>query len=89
MMVVMTRWLEFVAVWMALAILLVFVCPLTFGPPAPQQKLLHIAALLACALAATAGFVGLLAATDAFEMARRVVPTESSRRLALICAFLC
>jgi hypothetical protein len=84
----MERWHEVVAVLIGLAVLLIFVYPLTFGPPAPQQKLFQIAALLASAMAATVAFIAPMPLARAIEITP-LTANEPSRRLAFICTFLC
>jgi hypothetical protein len=79
-----------VALSLAVAVLVVFICPLTFGPPAPQQKRPALFALLMSALAAV---LALLRATLARPMwlspAGANAVSTSSERLALICTRLC
>lgn len=80
-----------VAVFAALAVLAVFVCPLTFGPPAPHQKHSPIASLLACALCAAVALIRTLPAiaVSLFESLHPVEAIAPSERLALICTRLC
>jgi hypothetical protein len=82
---------EFVVAWsVAIAVLVVFVYPLTFGPPAPQQKQLALFALLMCALAAVLPslVVGVARPTWPWLPAGSEA-SSPSHRLALICTRLC
>jgi hypothetical protein len=78
-----------IAVFVALAMFVVFICPMTFGPPAPQEKKSLLANLLAFAFTIFA----LLLARAAFSAESYAIsPDEqqpSSDRLALTCTRLC
>jgi hypothetical protein len=79
-----------VAIFAALAVLAVFVYPLTVGPPAPQQqKQFPIFVLLAWALAAIVRLVPIAAAVSLLVESPLVVVNKPSERLALICTRLC
>jgi len=78
-----------IAIFVALAMFVVFICPMTFGPPAPQERKSSLASLLAFAFTLFA----VLLVRSAFSTASSTIsPDEqqpSSDRLALICARLC
>ena len=78
-----------IAVFVALAMFVVFICPMTFGPPAPQEKKSSLAILLAFAFA----LVALMLVRAAFSAAWSTnSPDEQqpvSDRLALICTRIC
>lgn len=78
------------AAFLLLAVLAVFVYPLTFGPPAPDQKFLSLASILMHLLMAVCLFMASAARlasflTDWLEP-RAMSP---SQRLALVCTRLC
>jgi hypothetical protein len=77
------------AMLVVMAVLFVFLCPLTFGPPAPQQKHSSILVLLATVLAAIGPLVSTVSTTAStlqFGFVRMNTPSE---RLALFCSRLC
>ncbi len=78
-----------VAISVALAIFIVFVYPLTFGPPAPQQKDSLLTHVLAFAFALCAPLVPALAVTAALLVSPPGDQPLTSERLALICTRLC
>ena len=78
-----------VAIFVALAILAVFIYPLTFGPPAPQQKLFGALSLLFSAIAAIPLLFATAARAHCMWQAVAVAPSTTSERLALSCARLC
>jgi hypothetical protein len=78
-----------IAGFVAVAMFVVLVCPVTLGPPAPQEKKSSLVSLLAFAITLFA----LLLVRAAFSAAALTVsPDEQqpgSDRLALICTRLC
>ncbi len=72
-----------------LAILAVFISPLTFGPPAPHQKQSSLAHLLAFAFVLCALLLAPLALTASFATSSPDERDSTSDRLALICSRLC
>lgn len=78
-----------VAIFITAAVLAVFVYPLTFGPPAPQQKYLSISSLLAGALAVViTSWQSSLSTVGTVELSL-MHASAPSERLALICTRLC
>jgi hypothetical protein len=78
-----------IVVFVALAMFIVFICPMTFGPPAPQERKSSLASLLAFACTLFA----VLLVRSAFSAARFTSFPDEQRpsfdRLALICTRLC
>ncbi len=77
------------AILAALAVLVIFVYPLTFGPPAPHQKYLLISLLLACALGAMFPFLPNSLSAMHIAGVTLMHASAPSERLALICTRLC
>jgi hypothetical protein len=78
-----------VATFVAVAILAVFVYPLTFGPPAPHQKNIALAALIACALVALGILLVPLVKLSVLPLIAVMGADQPPDRLALICTRLC
>ncbi|MFB3915379.1 MAG: hypothetical protein ACE14M_01525 [Terriglobales bacterium] len=77
-----------VAVFVGIAVLMVFVYPLTVGPPAPQQRQMALATLLACALAAFLMLFPAVVSAPVHYVGSRF-DADPPDRLALICSRLC
>lgn len=78
------------AIFVVLAVLAVFIYPLTFGPPAPSQKIPVLAKLLSALLAVVCLLYGAATCRSSFvEGLFSVQARESCARLALNCTRLC
>ena len=78
-----------VAILVAMALLAVFIYPLTFGPPAPLQKQSLVSLLLACLLPVIL-VIAPTAALPLVPLDPSFAPvSRPSERLALICIRLC
>lgn len=78
-----------IAVSVALAVFVVFICPLTFGPPAPQQKKSPLVSLLAFAFTLFSALLARAASLTALHTSSPDEQQPSWDRLALICTRLC
>jgi hypothetical protein len=78
-----------IAILVALAVFVVFICPLTFGPPAPQQKKSLLASLLAFSFTLFAVLLTRAASDASLRTSSSNEQQPSWDRLALICTRLC
>lgn len=78
-----------IAVFVAVAVFVVFICPLTLGPPAPQEKKSPLASLLAAAAALFTVIFALPFFSRLFFFVAPLDQRPECDRLALTCTRLC